>query len=806
MKINSVSCNQFAGLRNLKPITFTDGLNILYGENESGKSTLVGLIYSLLCKESQVGNRDKTDKDFRNFYFPAEVKSGHRGNTVDGELHIEGDDGEYIISKTWADKGNSGHINTPTAVLNESVDKAAYKECLKDLLKYGDGVYKEAVFANQKGIDDVLKNLFSGKLESDLSSVASAAMLEMGGISSEKFIAAIDEKMNKLEDSWDWKIDGPKGGRGIDNKISRNVGEILEVYYKLEENKKKLRDLKEKDAAVSKADSDYNTAVEKYNAEKQAYDEFMKFSALIVNYKNTKSLKSQAESDLKRRQNAQREWPIAKDKLVKAINLKHELDNAKVISLWKDVERISAKRDEAEKKIATLALIAEDDIMQANSLTNSISTLERRMKSFSALMTFTMENGYEVIVTSEIDGHRIDIQDGKIELSEAVKVEIPGVAVFHMSAVNIDAAKAAAEIKAKNQALADILSKYNVKTVDDLVRLQKDILNEKADLERAWHNYEVDLKRVLAGKDVAEVKAAYEAVDAVIIRKEADISAEISKLTDKSIETFISLQDSKINNYMNDFLSEKNNEEEINKLTAKIADYNEDLRNTDELPIEYKKIENPEETQKMLKTSLTAAESKKDNDKQALMKDRAAVEQMQEAEDYMDAEELVETVMDNERELQQSKEEYHAWKQIKREAENILKNTGANPLESFEEDFRKYLTELSDERIELSSLSPKLAADIYSGDNKMTYDLLSEGTKDTVSLAFRLAVIKFLFPEGGGLAVFDDPFTDMDANRKEKACALLNEFAKDNQIIFVTCDRSYKDALKGNFIDFAQVK
>lgn len=806
MKINSVSCNQFAGLRNLKPITFTDGLNILYGENESGKSTLVGLIYSLLCKESQVGKQTKGDKDFRTFYFPAEVKSGHRGNTVDGELRIEGDDGEYIISKTWADKGNSGHINTPTAVLNEAVDKAAYKACLKDLLKYGDGVYKEAVFANQKDIDDVLKNLFSGKLESDLSSVASAAMLEMGGISSEKFMATIDKKMSDLDNSWDWITDGPKGGRGIDNKRSQSVGGILEAYYKLEENKKKLRDLKEKDAAVGKADSDYNTALEKYNAEKQAYDEFMDFYTRIVNYKNMKSLKSQADSDLKRRQNAQSEWPIAKDKLTKARNLKHELDNAKAVSLWKDVEKISAKRDEAEKKIATLTLIAEDDVKQANSLTKSIGDLEIKMKNFSALMTFTVENGYEVVVTSEIDGHRIDIHDGKIELSEAVKVEITGVAVFHMSAVNLNIAEAAAELKAKKQALTDILSKYNVKTADALAKLQKDILNEKADLERACHNYEVDLKRVLAGKDAAEVKAAYEAVDAVIVRKEAEISAEISKLTDKSIETFISLQESKINQYTNDFISEKNNEEEINKLTAKIADYNEDLKMADELPAEYRAVENPVEKQKMLKVSLAAAESKKDQDKQTLMKARAIVEQMQEAEDYMGAEELAETIMDNERELQQRKDEYHAWKQIKREAEDILNNTGANPLEPFEDDFRKYLTELSDERIELSSLSPKLVADIYSGDNKMTYDLLSEGTKDTVSLAFRLAVIKFLFPEGGGLAVFDDPFTDMDAKRKEKACALLNEFAKDNQIIFVTCDRSYKDALKGNFIDLAQVK
>ena len=84
----------------------------------------------------------------------------------------------------------------------------------------------------------------------------------------------------------------------------------------------------------------------------------------------------------------------------------------------------------------------------------------------------------------------------------------------------------------------------------------------------------------------------------------------------------------------------------------------------------------------------------------------------------------------------------------------------------------------------------------------MTFELLSEGTKDTVSLAFRLAVIKFLFPDGGGLAVFDDPFTDMDADRRARACELLNEFAKKNQIIFVTCDKSYADSLNGKVIEF----
>ena len=63
-------------------------------------------------------------------------------------------------------------------------------------------------------------------------------------------------------------------------------------------------------------------------------------------------------------------------------------------------------------------------------------------------------------------------------------------------------------------------------------------------------------------------------------------------------------------------------------------------------------------------------------------------------------------------------------------------------------------------------------------------------------------MLEHLYPDGGGLAVFDDPFTNMDPERTRQACKLVNEFAKKNQVIFVTCDPKYEELLDAKTIDF----
>lgn len=801
MKIKSVSCRQFAGLRNLKPVQFQDGMNIIYGPNESGKSTLVGLIYSLLWQNCKVDGREKKDKDYKKLYFPAEVRSGSRGSTIDGKLIVDGDDGEYTISKKWGAAG-SGELETPAAVLYENTDSKAYAEAIKALLKYGEGVYREAIFANQKTIDSVLQALLGGKLNSDLSAVASSALLDMGGISSEKFLAEIDNKMKELENSWDWRTDGPKGGK----KHTKNVGEILKAYYKLEESREKLRDLQNKINAVGEADKTCKEAYTEYVKAEEILKEFNKYYTLLVSLNKTKELLKNAQQNLEKRQEAAKKWPVLATNLEKARSLEKEMARAEVIELWGKLESVTKKKAEAERELSELQSVEEADVASAKTLAEEIRKIENRLKKFSALISFTLQEGYELTVTSVVDGRKIDIEESAFEATEAVRIEIPGVAVFDLSAVNLNVEKEKAELEKKRAELKSILVKYNVASALDLetTKKRKDI--ERAQLVKDLRGYEVELRKTAGGRNIDDIQADYEAALTVPTRSKDVIQEKIRELTPEPIGIYISLCEQTIRGYRKDYLSQETNADEIANLKTKIRQHEKDLKDGDEIPVKYRQINDPEGRKRELEEDKREKRKKYDSARDKLAEARGVIKALEEADDYASVEDLQEIVSDQETELDRLKEEFKAWQQIKTVAEGILNSADTNPLQQFENDFRKYLAFLSEDGVTLSSLGKKLEAEIYSGDNRMTFELLSEGTKDTVALAFRLAVIKFLFPNGGGFAVFDDPFTDMDAERRARACRLLKEFAENNQIIFVTCDRSYADTLQGIFIDFSNVR
>lgn len=70
---------------------------------------------------------------------------------------------------------------------------------------------------------------------------------------------------------------------------------------------------------------------------------------------------------------------------------------------------------------------------------------------------------------------------------------------------------------------------------------------------------------------------------------------------------------------------------------------------------------------------------------------------------------------------------------------------------------------------------------------------LSAGTKDQAYFSLRLAVCELLFKENGNMPIFlDDVFERYDDTRARRGIQFLKEYSRDRQIIFFTCHETFK--------------
>lgn len=128
---------------------------------------------------------------------------------------------------------------------------------------------------------------------------------------------------------------------------------------------------------------------------------------------------------------------------------------------------------------------------------------------------------------------------------------------------------------------------------------------------------------------------------------------------------------------------------------------------------------------------------------------------------------------------------------IKNKFYQTLDEMREDPLSKHREVFKSYLNEI-DENLKISSDGERIITKGY----ELDYDLLSKGTKDSVSLAFRLSLIKTML-EDEALIFLDDSINDLDDSRRLEAIKLFKKFANNSQLIFFTASSEIKGLFWG---------
>ena len=853
MKLKEVQCDQFAGLNRNDPastIKFGDGLNLIVGDNEQGKSTMVDLIYYLLFKDVKLDTR--SDKEFIARYFPQKT-TGRAGDVIDGALVFEDEEGECCIRKEWEKKGGICRLTLPDGTLIRDPD--ALKQYLRDTLPYQEGIYGEIVFASQKRQLNCVKSIMEGlnrdkatkdKLQQTretLFSVLNRAALETGGVALDELEKQIEQRLTQYNAHWDDRMELPEGGvkRGIHNKWKKEVGLILQAYYEMEEVRGKLRKA-EADEENCEEITDRIRSLEKEKELRTAEKE--EFSGVRTALKTRRILleKLTDQTDrIREMEKVLQEWPKLSEQIAQAQALKEQRNQITLLRQYEQADRIRINRESAADRLQQMMPVTQEDIDTYRKVQRRKAGLEGKMSGLSLVARIQMRGDNPVHVSQLASGEELAADGNEFQINAAVEIEIPEVMKMQLLPQDVDVDVLREEIKACDAVMNRIMDQYKTDSCDKLEEMKTSYQQCQFELERLDAQWDqildgADWETLKAAGEVARQKYSLETTGEMRQSEHSletageetahEYSPETAAYTDSpeteeqllhspldpdeiddsiralcgagvSLEEYLGGRKAKQSACEDKYHSIEELKKQKETLEQELGQTQKEANEANQIPDKYKRIPDPDRYLTELNEEVKELE-------EDIRQSNARKNELSRSMDEVAAEEYAELLEEKVQTYEKTRKAYRHWKHISEVFQELKEQSSDNPVQDIEDHFRKYLAEISQDALE-ASMDEKMEVDLASGTRRLTYDTLSDGTKDAIALAFRLAMLEHLFPEGNGLAVFDDPFTDMDPGRVRQACRLVQKFAERNQVIFTTCDNKYEEIFQNGPVNVVHI-
>src|SRR6056297_809428 len=767
MRLKSFHTDIFAGINNID-IEFKEGLNVLAGPNEVGKSSIINAIFVSLFIEPKLryNYSDLRGKEFSDRFFPYP-----EGNYVEGRLEFCIGENDYTIYKKWSNNDPEGHIILPD---KSRIDKSSIKEKRQDLLPYGKSTYENIVFTKQAEVKSFLNRITNEneltELKGTISNILRKAVLELGDISIDKLGNKIKDELDTLIKRWDLENNRPSNlDRGLNNPYQQGTGKIYDTFIKKEILKRKIKKAEDKELAYQKVSS-----------------ELEEINVRLKEVRHKKESLTEIEDDIDQREKINRRIGEINNGLKEMRKINNNWPEKE-----KEINKLSEKIEKLKDKIKILKQekIRADKLNRKRDIGNKINKIGEIKKSISRW------------------------KEKKEKLDNVNKEKVEELEISKQKIDQAEASLKGASLKAKvNRASSDDIfvitgiegKKKFQKTLKKLgvvdVSSARDKLQKLRNINHTINNKKERIDDILEEKsyqDLINEKEKYK--DIKETRKIKTIDKEIEKAKDKrrDLESEIKIIENKIDEWEESYVNIDSLEKNINELKKEKDSKIEALEKLAELPERFNTSKGYHHTLKRLR---------KEHDK--LNEDfKEKSEKMNIAKS-----ELPKNSTENmKEELQDLKYDF---KRLIKRAKSLLKikNVYNKKLEEIDdksfnpliESFSRYFNILTDGKYKVSNLDDKFQIELESKDGKkLPADIykLSYGTSDSAALALRFALFENMFGENNGFVILDDCLVNLDPARREKAIGLIQGFSEKYQVIFSTCDPNTAIDLGGNIIN-----
>ncbi len=752
MKINSIYISAFGGVKDLR-LDLNDSFNVIYGENEQGKTTVMSFIKMMFYGSERAKN--DLAKSPRKKYTPWD------NSQMAGSIDFEKNGKNYRLERIFGDSNSTDNVTLINTDLGTRENVSA--DIGTKLLGMSAAAFERSIFIGQFGfpennpsaegeINSKLSNLaLTGEEDASFDKVykrlekAKLALASKSGRAGEydKNIAslkALNEALLKANETQQKINVGKEKAKEIIAEIEalqKNANELKVTIDKEQDfrNAQKLREL-------LKLKSELDNITKALTLENGTVIDEMFLKKIDFCLSKINGVKGKIEALENENKAIQQGLDLALDPQKASPEKSAELEN-KINALEQKQAKLKAQYNETEKALNSkkspklILLILGITLGLGGAALCSFNTYIGAAVALIGVIlcaVFTVNTTANTSKKKALDGELLNL---KLELNELMTVIT--LEKSNLNAITTALNSNAAMIENQQNHLKENGEKINGLLSEKAI-YENDLTNL---LGNTFNSTEIDSTLEELREKAATQKEIKQKIN-YILKDVGNISYEMAAQKIKEAESFGEVQDFETIKAEYDGILEE--------ITVKKTDATAILT---EIKAAEKVMENPES----LKEQIAALTKKTEGQAQ-----------------YINDLDLAMTVLSE------------SFGEVRRSYGSVLDNKTA-----------QIFSGITSGKYQSLNVSKSFDITVQKADSFGSYELgyLSSGTVDQAYLSLRLALNGLITDNGDSLPVLlDDSLAQFDDNRQRIALEYLKEYSKENQIIMFTCHKNISDTAK----------